>query len=240
MDQVNQILSALSEAERRRLLPMLDRVPLHKGRVLFEPNDAVDHAYFPTSGLISLLAVTPNDEAVELAVVGNDGFLGLPILHHSLTSPYQVVVHISGTALRMKAAVLRTELRACPSLQPALLRYAHEVHVQIARGALCHRFHTTPKRLSRWLLDAVDRLDSDTLEFTQELLAHVLGVPRTTVSDAAIELQDAGSIWYRHGRIVIKDRQRLKMAACACYRAKHDGDRAEPAGGPRPRIAIVR
>jgi CRP-like cAMP-binding protein len=149
-------------------------------------------------------------------------------------------VHIAGAALRMKAVALRAELRACPSLQPTLLRYAHDVHVQIARGALCHRFHTTPRRLSRWLLDALDRLDCDTLEFTQELLAHVLGVPRTTVSDAAMELQDAGSIWYRHGRIVIKDRQRLKMAACDCYRAKHDVNRARSTGRSRERLAIVR
>jgi len=227
----NKLLAGLSPDERHRILPRLDAAPLPRGKALFELGDIVQHAYFPTSGLISLLAVTPNDQAIELAMVGTEGFVGLPIVLHGTTSPYNVVVQIPGSAIRVSADALRVVLRESSALREMLLRYADDLHVQIAASVLCHHFHTAPQRLSQWLLRAADRIGSDTLDLTHELLAQVLGIPRTAVTRAAVELQDAGHISYRHGHIVIKSRRQLKMTACDCYRSRdRDDDRDRSAG----------
>lgn len=223
MGSENQLLAGLPARDRAEFLARVEPVLLPRGKALLELGDAIEHAYFPTSGLISLLGVTPNDQAIELAMVGTEGFVGLSAVLRGAVSPYNAVVQIPGTAQRVRADVLRGAARESPVLQETLLRYAHDLHVQIAGSVLCHHFHTAPQRLSQWLLRAGSRIGSDTLDLTHELLAQVLGIPRTAVTRAAVELQDAGHISYRHGHIVIKNRRQLKMTACDCYRA-HDRD----------------
>jgi CRP-like cAMP-binding protein len=169
-------------------------------------------------GLLSRLAIAPNGDAIEVAMVGSEGFIGLPIVLHSETTSYRIVAQLSTAAVRIGAEALRVELKRSSCLLQSLLHYAHDVLSETSRSLVCHRFHSSSQRLSRWLLGAGDRLGSDTLDLTQEGLAHALGIPRTAVTAAAVVLQDAGHIWYRHGHIIIKNRRKLRMAACECYR----------------------
>jgi CRP-like cAMP-binding protein len=165
-----------------------------------------------------LLAVTPSDKAIELAMVGRDGVVGLPLLFGGTSMPYEALVQVAGTALTIAADVLRAEFNRARRLQQLLLGYERRLHAQLSRAVLCHRFHNLPSRIGRWLLNASDRLGSDTIEVTQEGLAYVLNAPRTAVNAAAVKLCDSGTIRYRHGRIVISDRAALSRAACPCYR----------------------
>ncbi|HLG56008.1 MAG TPA: Crp/Fnr family transcriptional regulator [Vicinamibacterales bacterium] len=231
MARENRLLASLQPDERLRLASRLEHVVLPKGKVLYEAGDAVRHAYFPTHGLLSLLAITPNAEAIEVAMVGSEGFIGLPIVLHSDTTSYRVVAQLSTAALRMRAEALRAELGRSSSFHKSLLRYAHDVLSETSRSLVCHRFHSPSQRLSRWLLGAGDRLGSDTLDLTHEGLAHVLGIPRTAVTEAAVALQDAGHIWYRHGHIIIKNRPQLRMAACDCYRVNEREEDHVPSAG---------
>jgi CRP-like cAMP-binding protein len=220
----NRLLAALLPDERLRLAARFEHVTLPKGTVVYEAGDPVQDAYFPTHGLLSRLAITPNGDAIEVAMVGSEGFIGLPIVLHSEATSYRIVAQLSTTAVRIRADVLRAELKRSSALHQSLLRYANDVLSETARSLVCHRFHSSSQRLSRWLLGAGDRVGSDTLDLTHECLAHVLGLPRTAVTEAAVGLQDAGHIWYRHGHIVIKNRPKLRMAACACYRATGRAD----------------
>lgn len=214
----NSLLASLPEDQRQRLLRQCDRVELPKGRVLVDIDNPVDHAYFPIGGLISLLAVTDQDQSLELAMISSGGFVGLPLVLYDITAPYQVVVQIESAAWRIRAARLRAELDRHDAVEQILLQYVHDVQREFTQAVLCHRFHSTSQRLSRWLLAAQDRLHSNVIDVTQESLARALGVPRTAVSAGAVVLQDAGYIRYRHGRIVVTDRERLMRAACDCYR----------------------
>jgi CRP-like cAMP-binding protein len=215
----NRLLMSLPPDARLRLATRCENVTLPKGAVLYEAGDLVQHAYFPMHGLLSRLAIAPNGEAIEVAMVGREGFIGLPILLHSETTSYRIVTQLSTAAVRLSADALRTELGRSSALLQSLLRYAHDVLGEAARSLVCHRFHSSSQRLSRWLLGAGDCFGSDTLDLTHECVAHALGIPRTAVTAAAVLLQDAGHIWYRHGRIIIKNRRHLRMASCACYRA---------------------
>jgi CRP-like cAMP-binding protein len=221
----NRLLASLPPDERLRLASRFENVTLPKGKLLYEAGDAVQHAYFPTDGLLSLLVITPNGEALEVAMVGSEGFIGLPILLHSDTTSFRIVAQLSTPTLRIRAEELRAEVGRSTLFHHALLRYAHEMLGETSRAFVCHRFHSTAQRLSRWLLVVGERAGSDTLELTHESMAHILGVPRSLVTTAAVELQDAGHIWYRHGHIIIKNRKQLKIAACDCYRTR---DRDEP------------
>ena len=226
----NRLLASLPPDERLRLATRCENVTLPKGKVLYEAGDAVPHAYFPTDGLLSRLVIMPNGEAVEVAMVGSEGFIGLPIVLHSDTTSYRIVAQLPTAAQRIRAEDLRAELGRSALFQKSLLRYTHDVLSEISRAFVCHRFHSTSQRLSRWLLIVGDRAGSDTLELTHESMAHALGVPRSVVTTAAVELQDAGHIWYRHGHLIIKNRRQLKIAACDCYRASHrEGQRARSA-----------
>ena len=216
----NRLLASLPPDERLRLATRCENVTLPKGKVLYEAGDAVPHAYFPTHGLLSLLAIAPNGDAVEVAMAGSDGFIGLPIVLHSDTTSYRIVAQLPTAAVRMRAEALRAELGRSTLFHQSLVRYAHDVLSEISRTFVCHRVHSTAQRLSGWLLIVGDRAGSDTLELTHESMAHVLGVPRSVVTTAAVELQDAGHIWYRHGHLIIKNRQQLKIAACDCYRTR--------------------
>lgn len=219
---VNRLLALLPRDEYQRLHPHLERITLPKRTVLYEPGDSLHHAYFPLSGIVSLLATTQEGHAVEVAMVGNEGVIGLPIIFQADTVPYQVMVQITGVGYRIRSEVLRTEFRRAAALQAGLLRYTHGLLGQISQSAVCHQFHTASQRLCRSLLLARERVDSDTLELTQEFMSYMLGIPRTAVNAAAVELQDGGAIRYRHGTITILNRHRLETWACECYQILRD------------------
>jgi len=215
----NRLLAALPRGEYERLVPHLERVHLTQGRVIFEAGDRVRHAYFPSGGIISMLSMTEEGETIEVAMVSNEGMVGVPIVLRAGVAPYRTMVQIPGDALRVKAEVLLKEFNQGGRFQDLLLRYAHAVLAHVAQSAVCGRFHTVEARLGRWLLVTRDRINSDSFHYTQEFLSHMLGTPRTVVSIAACRLQDEGLIRYRRGRITILDRAGLEAAACECYRA---------------------
>lgn len=213
----NRLLALLPHAEYDRLGPYLEYVELSKGKIVYGAGEQMPDAYFPVSGMVSFLAATAQDETVEVGAVGSEGIIGLPIVLHANVAPYEVMVLISGSAYRIKADTLLLEFRRGAALHDVLLHYADRLLRRLSHATVCHRFHTSSQRLSRWLLMARDRVDSDSLEVTQESLAHVLGIQRTYVSAAAVELANADLIRYRHGKVTILNRRRLERAACECY-----------------------
>jgi CRP-like cAMP-binding protein len=223
MAHANRILNAVSEDERRRLAPHLERVHLPSGKILFEVGDRMRHAFFPIGGIVSLLATTASGAAAEVAMVGNDGVVGLPILLPVNTAPYQVLVQITGDAYRMRGDVFLGEFRRDGPLQAAIMEHLHQLIGQLTQSGVCNRFHPARQRLCRWLLMAHDRVQSDTIPLTQEFIGHMLGANRKRVSAAAATLQDAGYIRQRHGEIRIVNRRGLERSACECYRAVERG-----------------
>lgn len=213
----NRILAALPRAEYERLFPHLERVHLPQGKVLWGAGDLVRRAYFVTRGMVSLLSITEDGETTEVAMVGNEGMVGIPIILRVGISPYVCMVQITGDALRVKADMLLDEFNRNARLQDLLLKYTHAVLTQVSQSAVCNRFHTVDARLSRWLLVSRDRVGSDSFQLTQEFISHMLGTPRTVVTTAANKLQDAGLIRYKRGSIVILNLPGLKSAACECY-----------------------
>ena len=243
MGHANLLLVRLPLAIRERLDPRLERVELVRGQVIQRIEEPIRFAYFPTSGLVSLLALTAEGPTIELAAVGHEGFVGLPALLHATGASYQAVVQISGAARRMRADLLATELADSPALRDACLRYVSQSLREVGQSTVCHHFHPLSERLCRWLLTASDRVHADVLALTQENLAQVLGVPRTAVSAATVELQRAEAIRCRRGSITIVNRRRLEVSACSCYAAERDdftltpppGDvRVLPAARPLP------
>lgn len=214
----NLLLAALPRNEYERLSPHLHRVRLAKGRLLYHAGDPVRHAYFPTSGMCSLLATTEKGALLEVGMVGNEGLIGLPAVLRINVMPFQVIVQIEADAFRLRADVLRAEFDRNGRLQDLLLKYAHALLTQVSQSAVCNRFHTIEERLCRWLLISQDRVQTDTVHLTQEFLSYMLGVPRTGVTLAAGNLQKRRLIGYGRGRITILDRARLERAACECYR----------------------
>lgn len=214
----NRILDALPGAEYARLSSHMTTVCLSAGRILFGAGDAVRHAYFPSSGMISLLSVTEGGDAVEVGMLGNEGVVGLPTILRGNVTPYQAVVQLQANAVRVPADALRTEFDQGGRLQDLLLRYTDTLITQLSQSAACNRFHSMRARLCRWLLARHDRTEGDTLDFTQEFLSHMIGAPRSRVSVVANSLQRAGIIRYSRGRICVLDRRRLEAASCECYR----------------------
>jgi CRP-like cAMP-binding protein len=213
----NRLLSTLPPGEYERLVPHFERVHLPRGKVLAEAGDTVRHAYFPFGGIISLLSMTEDGQTIEVAMVGYEGVVGVPIVLRAGVTPYRTMVQIPCDAMKVKAEVLIKEFNRGGRLQELLLKYAHALLAQVSQSAVCGRFHTVEARLGRWLLVTRDRVGSDSFQFTQEFLSHMLGTPRTVVSVAAGHLQDAGLIRYRRGKITILNRHGLESAACECY-----------------------
>jgi CRP-like cAMP-binding protein len=213
----NRLLAALPVRERERLTGHLERVEFGRGQVICPAGTASEHVYFPTTGLVSILAMTGTGGTVGVATVGNEGVIGWP---QSLDwrYPHQVVGEISGMALRVKSDIIGGEFERSAPLANLLIRHTPCLIAQISQSVVCHRFHNVLQRLARWLLVVRDRVPSDTLRMTHGDIARVLGIPRTGVAEAAGELKSAGVIWYRHGRIVIVSRNRLEREACECYR----------------------
>ncbi len=220
---VNRILAALPRQEYASLFAQLEPAQLARSKILYEFGAPVRHAYFVTSGMVSLLSIAQNGATTEVSMVGNEGLLGIPIVLGVDAAPYRVMVQLPGTALRLRAEVLRREFHRGGPLQTLVLRYIHLLLLQIAQSASCNRFHTIEQRLCRWLLISRDRIKSDRLDLTQEALSHMLGAPRSRVTLAIGALRRAGLVQHTRGSIVILDRTRLEMCACECYKVVRAG-----------------
>jgi CRP-like cAMP-binding protein len=213
----NKILLHLSPNECQQLLPELELVRLKLHQVICEAEEPMKSGYFVNTGILSVLAVQPDGKSVEVGLIGNEGFLGLPLLVGYQTSPTRVVCQADGTAYRCDAQALRRVLRECPELEQQLHRFGQQLAMQTTQIAACNRLHDVEERLARWILMTEDRLLGDTLPLTQEFLAQMLGTRRSSVTVAAGTLQKAGMISYTRGSVTIVDRERLEDAACDCY-----------------------
>ena len=213
----NHLLAVLPEAEGERLFPHLEWVPLPLGQALYESGDQLSHVYFPTTAIVSLLYVLANGAPAEIAVVGNDGIVGIALFMGGETMPNRAVVQSAGHAYRLKGPMLKQEFQRAGALQHLLLRYTLALLTQMAQTAVCNRHHSVDQQLCRWLLLSLDRLPSNELSMTQELIANMLGVRREGVTEAAGKLQSAGLIHYSRGKITVLDRPGLETRVCECY-----------------------
>lgn len=218
----NRLLARLPQEECERLLPHLEPVFFALGEVVYESGGQMGYIYFPTTSIISLLYMMENGTSAEIGVVGNEGVVGIALFMGGDTTPNRAIVQSAGAALKMKAQVLRDEFIRAGEFQLSLLRYTQALITQISQTAVCNRLHTIEQQLSRWLLLSHDRLQSDVLKMTQELIANMLGVRREGVTYAAGRLQDEGLIKYARGRITILDRKGLEATVCECYRVVKD------------------
>ena len=222
----NHLLGALTAQERERVYPHLELVRMPLGQVLYESGDTLRHAYFPVDSIISLLYVTADGASAEISVVGNEGMVGIALFMGGETTPSRVVVQSAGHAYRLLGQRLKDEFYRHGAMQLALLRYTETVIRQMAQTAVCNRHHSVVQQLCRWLLMSLDRLSTDRLQMTQELIANMLGVRREGVTEAAGKLQKAGAIRYSRGVITVIDRAVLEAMCCECYRVvRRDSDR---------------
>jgi CRP-like cAMP-binding protein len=218
----NRILAMLPHRELRRLSDHLESVHLAKGEV-YIAGDTVHHAYFPVNGLLSLRSTTEDGSTVEVAMVGNEGVVGiLPMIDKNGIAPYDVCVQVPTDAFKIRLDVLQQEFDRGERLQKLILAYMGLLMFQVSQLCICHRFHTIEQALARWLLVARDRLNSDALNLTQESISNAIGVSRTGVTMAACSLQRADLIRYSRGKIEIRDRARLEANTCECYRKIRD------------------
>lgn len=218
----NCLLAALPEAEFERIAPHLEWVAMPLGEVLYESGGQLQHVYFPTTAIMSLHYVTENGASSEIAGVGNEGALGISLFMGGNTTPSRAIVHTAGYSYRMKSRLLMQEFnrsggRRAGTLQQLLLRYTQALITQISQTAICNRHHAVEQQLCRWLLLTLDRLPSNELIMTQELIASMLGVRREGITEAAGKLQQAGFIRYRRGHITVLDRSGLESRVCECY-----------------------
>lgn len=214
---VNRLLAALPAKKYQHLLPKLEEVSLVFTETIYAPDEIIRHVYFPNSGIISLLAVVGERSQLEVGIVGNEGFIGLPVFLGVKTSNNHALVQGVGAAMRMTTADFLAECSNGGSLPRILQRYTHSLMTQISQSAVCNRFHTIEARLARWLLMTSDRMGSDVFNITQKFLSNMLGVRREAVTlSAKIHLQN-GLIDYSRGKIVILNRAALEAVACRCY-----------------------
>jgi len=222
LDVRNRILSALPHEEFARLVPYLEQVNLEKGEIVYLTGDNIEHTYFPENGLLSLLFTTETGSTVEIASVGSEGVVGLPVILRNHMVPYDVTVQFTTEAYKIRAKQLQEEFDKGKALHEFVLRYLNLLIAQISQASICNRFHTLDEALCRFLLTVRDRINSDNLNMTHETISHSLGVPRTAVTAAAGELQREGIIRYMRGKISILDRARLEEKSCECYRITRD------------------
>jgi CRP-like cAMP-binding protein len=213
----NKILLALPDEEFRALRPDLEFIPMPHHRILYEPNRKIESVYFPNSGLISLVIVMADRKTVEVAVLGSEGFAGVPSIAGLTRSPVREVVQIAGDGFKMDAEVFRQALQSSLVLQAALHRYSIVLGMQISQTAACNRLHDIEQRFARWLLMAQDRVDNGSVRITHDFLATMLGTDRPTVSVAAAALQRKEIIDYTRGTVHILNRKALEQTACECY-----------------------
>lgn len=227
--QQNHLLAALPSEEFGRLLPHLELIPMPLGKVLYESGSRMRHVYFPTTSIVSLLYLMQDGASAEIAVVGNEGILGIALFMGGGTTPSRAVVQSAGHGYRLEADFLRAEFNRAGPMLHLLLRYTQALITQMAQMAVCNRHHSVDQQLCRWLLMRLDRLPSNELFVTQELIANMLGVRREGVTEAAGKLQNAGLIHYRRGHITVIDRAGLEARACECYAVvKKEFDRLLP------------
>ncbi len=225
----NRLLAALSPAVQKRLFPHLKLVPMPLGKVLYESGDALRHVYFPADCIVSLLYVLENGASAEISVVGNEGLIGIALFMGGETTPSRAIVQSAGSAYQLAGQLLKDGFHADAEMQLLLLRYTQALITQMAQTAVCNRHHTVDQQLCRWLLLSLDRLASNELRMTQELIANMLGVRREGVTEAAGKLQKLGAIHYHRGTITVLDRPKLESLCCECYSVvKKETDRLLP------------
>jgi len=213
----NHLLAALPTAEYERLVAHLEPVPLRLGEMLYEPGGQLQHAYFPTTAIVSLHYVTESGASAESAGVGNEGVVGISLFMGGDTTPSSAVVQTAGHAYRLEGHRLKQEFNRAGLMQRLLLRYTQALITQMSQTTVCNRHHSVEQQLCRWLLMALDRVPSRELVMTQELVAGMLGVRREGITEAAGQLQRAGLIRYRRGHLAVLERSGLETRACECY-----------------------
>jgi CRP-like cAMP-binding protein len=229
----NHLLAALTGEESAHLFPHLELVPMPLGDAVYESGIPMCHVFFPTSAIVSLLYVMEDGSSAEVAVVGNEGIVGVSLFMGGESTTSRAVVQSAGHAYRLKGQLLKETFFRAGSMQRLLLRYTQALLTQMAQTAVCNRHHSVDQQLCRWLLLSLDRLPSNKLTMTQELIANMLGVRREGVTQAAGELQRAGLIHYRRGHITVVDRPGLEARVCECYQVvKKEFDRLLPDMSP--------
>ena len=213
----NGILAALPAADLTRLAPQLELVPMLLGETLYEPGERLQHVYFPTSAVLSLRYITESGASTEIAGVGNEGMPGIALFLGGDTTPGSAVVQSTGHGYRLAAKLIKEEFGRAGAMQPLLLRYAQVLLTQVFQSGVCNRHHGIEQQLCRWLLLNLDRLSTNELVITQELVAGALSVRREGITEAAGKLQRAGFIRYRRGHISVLDRAGLESGTCECY-----------------------
>ena len=230
----NLLLAALPDAEWQRWESIIEPIELVLGQVLYESGSTLSHVYFPTTAIVSLLYVMENGASAEIAVVGNEGLVGIALFMGGESTSSRAVVQSAGFGYRLKAQLIKEEFKRSGPVLHLLLRYTQALITQMAQTAVCNRHHTLDQQLCRWLLLSLDRLKGSELLMTQELIANMLGVRREGVTEAALRLQEAGVIRYSRGHINVIDRPALEQRTCECYAVvKTEYDRLLP-----PTLAI--
>ena len=225
----NHLLAALPAAELQRWLPQLESGEMPLGQVLYESGSTLSHVYCPTSAIVSLLYVMENGSSAEIAVVGNEGIVGIALFMGGESTPSRALVQSAGQGFRLVAQTMKDEFNRAGPVMHVLLRYTQALITQMAQTAVCNRHHSLDQQLCRWLLLSLDRLQGVELVMTQELIANMLGVRREGVTDGALKLQKAGLIRYARGRIKVLDRPGLEKRTCECYAVvKKEYDRLLP------------
>jgi CRP-like cAMP-binding protein len=225
----NQLLAALPEAELHRWLPHLEYVDMRLGEVLYEAGSTLTHVYFPITAIVSLLYVMQNGESAEIAVVGNDGVVGISLFMGGDSTPSRALVQSAGGAFRLTAQLMKEEFNRGGPVLHLFLRYTQALITQMVQTAACNKHHSLDQQLCRWLLLSLDRLEGTEMVMTQALIAHMLGVPLIGATEGALKLQTAGLIDYTQGRIRVLDRGGLEKRTCECYAVvKKEYDRLLP------------
>jgi CRP-like cAMP-binding protein len=213
----NHLLDALPPAEAQRWWPLLEPVDMPLGSVLYESGGTLSHVYFPTTAIVSLLYVMTNGASAEIAVVGNEGVVGISLFMGGESTPSRAIVQSAGKGLRLTARVMKEEFNRAGAVLHLMLRYTQALITQMSQTAVCNRHHSLDQQLCRWLLLSLDRLQGNKLVMTQELIANMLGVRREGVTEGAVKLQRAGLIQYARGHITVLDRAGLEKRSCECY-----------------------
>ncbi len=213
----NHMLAALPDEVWQRVQPHLELISMPLGLVLYESGDQLEYVYFPTTSIVSLLYVMEDGHSAEIAIVGNEGIVGIALFMGGETTPSRGIVQSAGMCYRMPGKLLKEEFMLAGPLQRLLLRYTQALITQMAQTAVCNRHHSIDQQFARWLLLSLDRLSSNDLVMTQELIANMLGVRREGVTEAAGKLQKLGVIRYSRGRITVLDRPGLEKCSCECY-----------------------
>ncbi|MBJ2137442.1 Crp/Fnr family transcriptional regulator [Paraglaciecola chathamensis] len=224
----NKLLDALSSEVQERIFPHLKLLSLPLGTVIYEASEKIDYVYFPIDCIVSLLYVMVDGSSAEISVIGNEGVVGIAVFMGGESTPSRAIVQSAGSAYRMSASELRKEFNSESSIRMLLLRYTQSLIAQMAQTAVCNRHHSIDQQLCRWLLLSLDRLSTNEITMTQELIANMLGVRREGVTEAAGKLQKLGIINYKRGHIQVLDRLGLEAQSCECYKVvKNEADRLD-------------